>query len=472
MVESWITGSQSRSTPPIKGQPEECGSIPIFLIFMDTTALQTNQDSRLDGALRPGASTRPAPGGPSPRTAGGHGRRLSRFVFTLNNWTQQEYDDVCAIEVRWLVVAKETGDEGTPHLQGACVIGKQMAFTTLKKIPGFARAHIEAMRGKPEHSLAYCSKQDPLPFQKGEMPKEGKRNDLHDAIAALKDGNTIQSIVRDGEISTIACIARYPKGLQMISSMLKPRRSEPPLVCWLSGSTGIGKTRSAVELAESISPDNYWISAGSLRWFDGYDGQPVVIFDDLRTKHAEFSFLLRLLDRYALRVEFKGGFVDWTPLVIIVTGPKTPENMWSLRNDEDKQQLRRRVTLCYDAVDGDDHQSILTMLRDSVDERWPGNRYPWSTCVEEQSAPDLEVESQSVSMSVSEDHGNLSPVQVKLEQMAQPSKQCFIDLTGEPESNDESVSWSDDSIGSDCEMSFLNKPVKPMTESYAITFGP
>ncbi|AJP36427.1 replication-associated protein [Avon-Heathcote Estuary associated circular virus 15] len=337
----------------------------------NTTALQSsypNRNSRSPTANRDGAIRNQ-----SPRTQ----QRLSRFVFTLNNWTEAEYTDIIASDVKWLVVGKEIGDEGTPHLQGAVVIGKQIAFSTVKKWPGFSRAHIENMRGKPFDSLKYCTKQDTDAFCKGEMPQEGKRNDLHDAINALKQGGTLTSIVKSDDVGLAAAVARYSKGLAMVSSMLKPRRSEPPLVIWLSGETGVGKTRSAVALADRIAPDNYWISAGSLRWFDGYDGHAIAIFDDLRTKHAEFSFLLRLLDRYPLRVEFKGGFIDWTPSVIVVTAPKSPTHMWSLRNDEDKQQLERRIHLAYDAEEGDDWELLLAKSEAIVAERWPTGSYPW-----------------------------------------------------------------------------------------------
>jgi len=171
--------------------------------------------------------------------------------------------------------------------------------------------------------------------------------------------------------------------------MLKPRRSEPPLVCWLSGATGVGKTRAAIELADELAPDNYWISPGSLQWFDGYAGEPVVIFDDLRTKHASFHFLLRLLDRYALRVPFKGGFVDWTPLIIIITAPYSPTRMWDLRCTEDLQQLQRRCHLVHDASEGDDHTSFLTMLREAVNGRWPGG-VPWREVLEDQAVDHVE----------------------------------------------------------------------------------
>lgn len=276
-----------------------------------------------------------------------NGNRLSRFVFTINNYTEAEVLDLKKItHVKWLIFGREIGEEGTPHLQGACVIGKQTAFSTLKKWKALERAHIEPMHGTPEQSLAYCTKEDKDAYQYGEMPNEGKRNDLHNTIALLKEGKSIRDIVNSDDIPSISTFVRYPKGLNAVANLLRLRGRQPPIVFWLYGSTGVGKTRCAVEFGTLYGgEDGIWMSSGSLKWFDGYDGQQVAVFDDLRTKHVEFSMLLRLLDRYSLRVEIKGGYVQWTPEIIIVTAPISPEMMWNLRRNEDIAQLTRRITL-------------------------------------------------------------------------------------------------------------------------------
>lgn len=79
------------------------------LFLMDATPTQTN-------------TTVPTQGGPIRRDQ--TGTRVSRIVFTLNNWTQPEYDYLTqefAPQVTWMVIGKETGESGTQHLQGNCV---------------------------------------------------------------------------------------------------------------------------------------------------------------------------------------------------------------------------------------------------------------------------------------------------------------------------------------------------------------
>ena len=251
--------------------------------------------------------------------------RLRRFVFTLNNWTEDELASIKEYPCKWMIIGKETGKEGTPHLQGACVIGSQVSFSTIKKYPGFTRAHIERMNGQPSDSLVYCSKEDGNPFIKGSLPKPGKRNDIDNILDRMKTGETISQIVEDPKDVALSAIVRYSRGFQYISTLLTKPRSSPPVVIWLHGPTGIGKTRSAIELSQILSPSRPpWLSAGSLRWYDGYAGHPVAIFDDLRTKHTTFHMLLRLLDRYPMRVEVKGASVHWVPDYIIITAPKSP----------------------------------------------------------------------------------------------------------------------------------------------------
>lgn len=305
------------------------------------------------------------------------GQRLSRFVFTLNNYTEDEEEHVKAFPCKYLAFGHEVGDEGTRHLQGFCIIGKQVSFSTIKADPGLRRAHIEPMKGNFEQNFVYVTKQDVNNFfEKGERPTPGKRNDLTAAVALLKSGKTLRDIVVEEDNALAATLVRYPRGFQMIADMLTPPRTEPPLVCWISGPTGVGKTRAAVELADSLGVE-YWISHGNLQWFNGFRGQPVAILDDYRTKHAPFEFILRLLDRYRLDVPFKGGYVSWTPYIIIVTAPKSPTDMWSLRTIEDLAQLSRRCHLVSGFTQEDTHATIFSELSGSVVDRWSDGIYPW-----------------------------------------------------------------------------------------------
>lgn len=247
-----------------------------------------------------------------------------------------------ALKLKWLIYGHEVGESGTPHLQGAAVIGRQLAWATVKKaFP--PRTHIEEMKGTPHDSYKYCTKEDEHYFQHGEAPKPGKRNDILNAIHNMRETQSMREFVKDDD--NAAVYIRYTKGLQSFRSLLQQPRTpdRPPDVYWLHGDTGAGKTKHAWEFLEKQfgSTNQTWISNGSLRWFDGYDGHKGVILDDIRADSIPYNELLRLLDRYPLRVEFKGGTVEWVPECIIITAPLPPDQFF--RVGDDIEQLKRRI---------------------------------------------------------------------------------------------------------------------------------
>lgn len=266
-------------------------------------------------------------------------QRVTRFCFTLNNYTDDELDSLKTLpHVRWMIIGKEVAPvTGTPHLQGAVALQKQMTFPRLKELPGLVRAHMEIMKGTLEDSKVYCSKEDPSPFIRGTLPSPGKRNDLLSVTQMIDQGVTMRQVA----MAFPSQYVKYTRGLTSYRGMVLEGRKDKPTVVWIYGASGSGKTRCAVELASVYG--SYWISPGSLKWFDGYTGEDVAILDDIREDHCAFAFLLRLLDRYPFSVEVKGSFVNWIPSIIIVTCPASPTGLFAGSGSADILQLTRRI---------------------------------------------------------------------------------------------------------------------------------
>lgn len=192
--------------------------------------------------------------------------------------------------------------------------------------------------------------QDPINYVKkdgdfiedGTRPEERKKLTMKERNEKiLREG--IVACIEDGTISVLSA-HRAAAGIQRYR-MEKNRRREMPEVKWYYGPTGTGKTRLAV----AEGGRDYWISGNNLRWFDGYEGQATAILDDIRTNSCPFNFLLRLLDRYPLTVEIKGGFTLWNPKTIIITCPVHPRLLYvnhetGLEWDNIDQLLRRIET--------------------------------------------------------------------------------------------------------------------------------
>jgi len=102
--------------------------------------------------------------------------RSRAYVFTINNYTEEDIEKIKELNVKYLIIGDEVGREnGTPHLQGYVSLEYQMTLSALKKyIP---RGHIEKAKGNAYQNYEYCSKENIL-IEEGERPKQGRRTDL------------------------------------------------------------------------------------------------------------------------------------------------------------------------------------------------------------------------------------------------------------------------------------------------------
>jgi hypothetical protein len=263
------------------------------------------------------------------------------YVFTLNNYSDSDIvqinDSVPSI-VGYIAYGKEVAPgTGTPHLQGHLELYKKARITKLKKIPGFEKVHFQVRRGTWEESETYISKEDPSPFRKGDRQSKGKgcRSDLQSLHEDLKAGKRLSEISNDHFGSSL----RYSRGISFwLAHNTEPRkwRSEV-IVYW--GKSGAGKTRAVHDNATDL----YSHPGGP--WFDGYEGQAQAIFDDFTGSCFKLGYLLKLLDRYPMKVPFKGGFVEWRPREIYITSNLNPNEWYAGANEEHRRALKRRFGL-------------------------------------------------------------------------------------------------------------------------------
>lgn len=263
--------------------------------------------------------------------------RSKYWCFTLNNPTEEELSCVKALgeegQASYLIFGREKGDNGTPHLQGYIEFARKIRRGGVKKLPGLGRAHLEVRRGTAEEASRYCQKENDFQIY-GDMAvsEQGARNDLL-ACKLLIDGGGSEQELWD---THFGCAVRYHKAFREYRNLKTPRALRDVKVYVLVGEPGTGKTRFVWEREGAGA---LWInSCPSLKWFDGYGGEEAVLFDDYRGG-ADDSTLLRLLDRYPLKVAIKGGFVPWVPQRIYITSNIQPP----FGHDSIAQPLRRRI---------------------------------------------------------------------------------------------------------------------------------
>lgn len=210
-----------------------------------------------------------------------------------------------------------------PHLQ------VYLYFANQRKKQGIINHYfpylpsVEPAGGNSLVNFDYCSKTDrggsgdyeefgvrPLtPAEKGEAEKERWKNAR--ALAKLGDIDSI-----DDEM-----VIKYYSALKSIGRDAAANVAVAPLDClrniWIGGPPRIGKSETWPVL---FGRDNIYEKDPSI-WWDGYSGQPVVIFADWQPK--DFVKLIALVkvvsDTRATLQQYKGGYMKIRPQHVIVS---------------------------------------------------------------------------------------------------------------------------------------------------------
>lgn len=251
--------------------------------------------------------------------------QVYNWCFTLNNWDEVQREKLIEVDYNYMIIGKEVGENGTPHLQGYIEFRSRKRLKTVKKINN--NIHWEPRRGTQRQAIEYCMKDgDYEEFGKKKM--QGKRNDL-DAVR--------ETAAQEGMREVTCRYNRQQIGVaEKFLTYNESGRKSKPKVIWLHGQSGAGKTRRAVELSKGL--DTYW--KDNTKWWDGYDRHDCTIIDDYR-ETWEFSYLLRILDRYPVRIEVKGGYRQFVSDLIIITCPVHPIDLNI--GEESLKQLTRRL---------------------------------------------------------------------------------------------------------------------------------
>lgn len=100
---------------------------------------------------------------------------------------------------------------------------------------------------------------------------------------------------------------------------------------WFMGDTGAGKSKEARAryLATHGTPYLKMLN----KWWDGYQGEKVVILDDITPDHTHIQHhLLQWLDHYPFNAEVKGGTINIRPEIIIITSNYSIEEVFGKRD--------------------------------------------------------------------------------------------------------------------------------------------
>lgn len=268
--------------------------------------------------------------------------QAKRWCFTLNNYSDEEYGSLCSKFSElcsYSIVGKETGENGTPHLQGYLISRVQYRLSQLKDLFS-SRAHWEVARGSPISNREYCTKEGSF-AESGHCPK-GNGHKSRDELAiewfeAFAGGRDRLDVFRDANPGCYA-FSRHTL-LRNALAASRPRERAGISVEWLYGSPGVGKSRMAHERLPLA-----FIKEPMTKWWTGYMLEESVIIDDFCKQGISLPHLLRWFDRYKCYVETKGDLVPLVAETFIVTSNFHPRD-------------------CFTNPDGSVHDQIDALLR-------------------------------------------------------------------------------------------------------------
>lgn len=238
---------------------------------------------------------------------------------------------------------EEAPGTARPHIQGYVEFTKQTSMAEAKLLLGDQAIHLEVRRGTREQAMEYCQKDETRregPWILGDPSHtQGTRSDLIAVKRALDSGASNEAIADQFFGSWV----RYRRSFDEYRALKKMKvevrdSTVDPTVFVLWGSTGTGKTKAATD----AFPDAYWLMKPvdrSTVWMDGYTGQSTVIIDEFYG-WLPFDLLLRMLDRYPLQMQIKGGVVQLLATTFVITSNKSPDT-WYPRVLDVSPLLRR-----------------------------------------------------------------------------------------------------------------------------------
>lgn len=235
--------------------------------------------------------------------------------------------------ITYMVYQEEKcGKTGKLHLQGYLEYKNPTTMSMIKRILNDESVHLETRKGTKEQASNYCKKDDTktkkfIEFGDVNLLKDnsGKRKDLENIYEMIKDGNALEEIA---EIYPAQYI-RYYKGIKEIKNLIDYKKLgsfKQIDVNVLYGKAGTGKTSYIYD--KHGAENCYKLEKGNSDnlWFDGYNGQKVLIIDDFYG-WIKYGKMLNLLDGYKMLLEIKGGTTISNWDYVYITSNNKP-NQW------------------------------------------------------------------------------------------------------------------------------------------------
>jgi len=287
---------------------------------------------------------------------------VKRICFTIHDYCLDDVRNIFKLDFDYVVIGYERcPNTGRRHIQGFVNLTRKCKFNTFKEKIG-KKAHLEQARGTDSENRTYCTK-DGWFIEEGTPKTQGERSDLQRVCETIvSERLSISDVARRFS----GHFVRYHRGLREFQRIVNPiiPRKHKTTVRVFVGAPGSGKSlRAANEGLRLASDDKPGGVEGTIEreqnpdglqeldgiyykprgeWWDGYVQQPVVIFDDFYG-WIKYDELLKICDRYPLKVPIKGGFEEFTSKHIFITS-NVAIDKWYKFEGYNPEAIYRRLT--------------------------------------------------------------------------------------------------------------------------------
>lgn len=258
---------------------------------------------------------------------------------------------------------KEQGSETQKeHWQGFIAVKKGMRYGELQDLIQ-QKAHFFYCRGTPLQNLLYCTKretrlEEPKYFGNFQQVLDGKTKKKQINMSTYA-AMLIRQGLSDFELAALLpsfCLQNRKKMAEYRDACTgdQCRRRAVYVEVW-HGQPGTGKTS---QVFARWNDDDVYIKTTSDKnaapWWDGYTGQPVVVFDEFTGANISATTMNDICGGAKMRVMVKGGSTPakWTHVVIISNYPPakwwTPEVFSSPIPDGVRQAFMDRISTTKD----------------------------------------------------------------------------------------------------------------------------
>jgi len=255
-----------------------------------------------------------------------------QWCFTINNYSEDEEVRLKSImldpknKATYMVLGKEVGDSGTPHIQGYVCFSIRKKRAVVEKLLG-GRAFLDFTRGTPKQASDYCKK-DGVFWERGVLPEtkrkgQGSRSDIHESKRILDEGGNVLDVAEKDWTTFL----KYRSSLSYYAAERMPARLGKTQVVVFEGDPGCYKSYAASRFKNAypvVRPGN-----GQPVWFDGYQPEQhcAVLFDEFAS-WLPYHQLLELCDKYPCRVQVKGGTLQFKAIFAVFTSNKSAEEWY------------------------------------------------------------------------------------------------------------------------------------------------